>query len=214
MSAAVIGLAVLAGLLAVATLALLIDGGHLGAASAALRPWGRTQPAPMVEDGAQRILFPFLAPALSRLALETALRLARAESATLMPVFLAPVPQTLPMDSPLPRQSGLIVATQEAIELRASAYGVPVEARVERGRTGRHALRAAIASERFDLIVIAAAAPGAPGFAPDDVAWLLRHAPGEIIVLRAGQADSLLDVQQEEESPAGERRTVAVPSAY
>ena len=212
MTAAVIGLAVLAGLLGVATLVLLADTGRVGAASAALRPWGRTEPAPLVEEGAQRILFPFLAPALSRLALETALRLARAESATLLPVFLAPVPQTLPMDTPLPRQSGLIAATQEAIELRAAAYGVPVEARVERGRTGRHALRAAIGSERFDLIVIAAAAPGAPGFAPDDVAWLLSHAPGEIVVLRAGQADQLLDV--EEESPVNKRGTVAVHSAY
>jgi nucleotide-binding universal stress UspA family protein len=201
MTAAAIALAVLAAALAVTLVVVLIQDGRLGTLSVALRPWGHTEPAPLVEEGAQRILFPFLAPALSRLALETALRLARAEHATLLPVFLAAVPQTLPMDAPLPRQSGMAVA-----------YGVPVEARVERGRTGRHALRAAIESERYDLIVIAAASPGAPGFAPDDVAWLLSHAPGEIVVLRAEEEDPLLDV----EAPRSQdgRHTIAVPSAY
>jgi hypothetical protein len=209
MTAAAIALAVLAAALAVTLVVVLIQDGRLGTLSVALRPWGHTEPAPLVEEGAQRILFPFLAPALSRLALETALRLARAEHATLLPVFLAAVPQTLPMDAPLPRQSGMAVATQEAIEQRAAAYGVPVEARVERGRTGRHALRAAIESERYDLIVIS---PGAPGFAPDDVAWLLSHAPGEIVVLRAEEEDPLLDV----EAPRSQdgRHTIAVPSAY
>jgi nucleotide-binding universal stress UspA family protein len=212
MTAATIGLAVAAVALAVTLGVVLTLDGRLSTLSTALRPWGRTEPAPLVEAGAQRILFPFLAPALSRLALEAALRLARAEDATLLPVFLAIVPQTLPMDAALPRQSGMAVATQEAIEQRAGAYGVPVEARVERGRTGRHALRVAIESERFDLIVIAAASPGAPGFAPDDVAWLLSHAPGEIIVLRAEEEDPLLEIER---SPSSDgRRTVAVPLAY
>jgi nucleotide-binding universal stress UspA family protein len=212
MTALAVALGVVAVALALALGALLVRTGQLAVLSAALRPWGRTEPAPLVEAGAQRILFPFLAPALSRLALEAALRLARAENGTLLPVFLAPVPQSLPIDAPLPRQSGLAVATQEAIEQRAAAYGVPVEARVERGRTGRHALRAAIENERFDLMVIAAASPGAPGFAPADVAWLLSHAPGEIIVLRAEEEDPLLEIDR---SPSGDgRHTIAVPSAY
>jgi nucleotide-binding universal stress UspA family protein len=213
MTAAMILLAVVAVALAVTLIAVLTLDGRFTLLSNALRPWGRTEPAPraVAEAGAQRILFPFLAPALSRLALEAALRLARAEDATLLPVFLAIVPQTLPMDAPLPRQSGMAVATQEAIEQRAAAYAVPVEARVERGRTGRHALRAAIENERFDLMVIAAASPGAPGFAPDDVAWLLSHAPGEIFVLRAEEEDPLLEIER---SPVDGRRTIAVPSAY
>ncbi len=212
MTALVVVLGVLVIALAAALGVVLVRTGELAVLSAALRPWGRTEPAPLVEAGAQRILFPFLAPALSRLALESALRLARAEDATLLPVFLAAVPQSLPIDAPLPRQSGLAVATQEAIEQRAAAYGVPVEARVERGRTGRHALRAAIENERFDLIVIAAASPGAPGFAPDDVAWLLSHAAGEIIVLRAEEEDPLLEIEHSPTSDGG--RTVAVPTAY
>ena len=168
----------------------------LAAALAALsarhvaRPVRRAPAAPA--GGARRILFPFVAAALSPRALDAALRLARAEDATVLPVFLAHVPMHMPLDAPLPRQSGMAIATQEAIEQRAAAFGVPVDARVERGRTSRHALRQAIANERYARIVIAAAAHGTPGFAPDDVAWLLDNAPGEIVVLRPGDEDSLL----------------------
>jgi nucleotide-binding universal stress UspA family protein len=144
------------------------------------------------ERSGGRILFPFFASALSRRALDAALRLARAEDATLVPVFLARVPLTLPLDSPLPRQAATCIPLQEAIEQRAAAYGVPVDSRLERGRTYRHALRQTIANERFERIVIAAAATRGDGFGPDDVAWLLEHAPGEIVVLRPGAEDQLV----------------------
>ena len=162
---------------------------------------------------APRILFPFLAPALSRRALGTALRLARAEGAVLVPVFLAPVPRWLPLDAALPRQAGTAVATQEAIEQRAARLGVPVDARLERGRTARHALLRATACERYERIVVAAAAPGAPGFAPGDVAWLLAHAPGEIVVMRPGHEDDLLEIEPAAE-PDGHGPTVALPAAF
>jgi nucleotide-binding universal stress UspA family protein len=147
---------------------------------------------PVAEPTERRILFPFVGSALSRRALDAALRLARAEDATLMPVFLARVPLTLPLDSPLPRQAAVCLPLQEAIEQRAAAFGVPVDARVERGRTYRHALRQTFATERFERIVMAAATDGGPGFGPDDVAWLLATAPGEIVVLRPGAEDQLL----------------------
>jgi universal stress protein family protein len=134
--------------------------------------------------GGGRILFPFVARALSHRALDAALRLARAEDATLVPVFLARVPLHLPLDAPLPRQSQIAIPLQEAIEHRATAFEVPVDARIERGRNQRHALRQMIDHERFDRIVIAAAVHTGPGFDADDVAWLLDNAPGEIIVLR------------------------------
>ena len=60
------------------------------------------------------------------------------------------------------------------------------------GRNRRHALRQTIANERFDRIVIAAAAHGGPGFDPDDVAWLLANAPGEIVVLRPSADDQIV----------------------
>lgn len=141
--------------------------------------------------GRHRILFPFVAGALSKPALDAALRLSIAEDATLVPVFLAQVPLTLPLDTALPRQSGICLPLQEAIEQRASEVGIPVDARIERGRSYRHALRHAIENERFDWIVVAAASHGHPGFDADDVAWVLDHAPGEIVVLRPSEDEHI-----------------------
>jgi nucleotide-binding universal stress UspA family protein len=155
------------------------------------RQLGRRRPVRLPGECPRRVLFPFVASALSRRALDAALRLARAEEATLVPAFLASVPLHLPLDAPLPRQSNVAIGLQEAIEQRAAAFGVPVDARIERGRTNRHALRQTIAHERFDRIVIAAAPHGGDGFDPDDVAWLLDNAPGEIVVLRPGTEDAL-----------------------
>ena len=116
--------------------------------------------------GGERILFPFIGGALSRRALDAALRLANAEDATVVPIFLARVSLHLPLDAPLPRQSGLAIPLQEAIEHRATAFDVPVAARIERGRTYRHALRTAITHERYSRIVIAAAAHGHRALTP------------------------------------------------
>jgi nucleotide-binding universal stress UspA family protein len=140
--------------------------------------------APPSATGTTRILFPFVARALSPRALDAALRLARADGGTLVPVFLARVSLDLPLDAPLPRQSGLALPLQEAIEQRAAHYGVPVDARIERGRTYRHALRQTIENERFDRIVIATTGTSRAGFSADDAAWVLDNAPGEIIVIR------------------------------
>src|ERR1019366_6397118 len=52
----------------------------------------RKRPGRLPTVGARRILFPFVANALSERALDASLRLARAEGATLVPVFLARVP--------------------------------------------------------------------------------------------------------------------------
>lgn len=144
----------------------------------------RPTPSPPPPKANRRILFPFVAEDLSRRALDAALRLAVAEEATLVPVFLARVSLDLPLDAPLPRQCSMAVPLLEVIEQRATDAGVPVDSRIERGRNRRHALRRAIATERFDRIVMAAASHGSPGFDADDVAWLLGNAEGEIVVLR------------------------------
>jgi nucleotide-binding universal stress UspA family protein len=187
----------------------------------AVRHYQYAQRRPLAVPGqrARRILFPFEASALSKRALDAAFRLASAEDATLVPVFLARVPLTLPLDTALPKQAGVAISLQEAIEHRAAAHGVPVDARIARGRTYRHALRSAIATERFDRIVIAAAAERGHGFDPDDVAWLLGHAPGEIVVLRPATADELEPARarrlrpRRREAPAGLRRRMASRAA-
>jgi hypothetical protein len=150
----------------------------------------RRRPPPTARSN-RRILFPFVAEDLSERALGAALRLAAAEGATLVPVFLARVSLDLPLDTPLPRQCSMGVPLLELIEQRATEAGVPVDSRIERGRNPRHALRQAIAQERFDRIVIAAASHGNHGFNADDVAWLLDHAKGEIVVLRPSGEDQI-----------------------
>lgn len=133
----------------------------------------------------RRIAFPFLGRSLSEPALASALRLARAESATLVPIALAVVPRRLPLASALPRQSGPALDLLEVIEQRAAREGVPVDGRIERGRTSRHALTEALGHEPFARVVIAAETRSGEGFTPADVAWALEHITAEIVVLRA-----------------------------
>jgi hypothetical protein len=149
--------------------------------------------APVQATSTRRILFPFVAGALSQRALDAAMRLARVEGATLVPVFLARVSLDLPLESALPRQCSMAMPLLEAVEQRATEAGIPVDSRIVRGRNRRHALRQAIAEEKFDRIVIAASAQGSTGFDPDDVAWLLDNAPGEIVVLRPSAEDQPID---------------------
>jgi hypothetical protein len=150
---------------------------------------GRHRRAETLQPGPKRILFPFAGHALSRRALDAALRLALADHATLVPVFLARVRLQLPLDAPLPSQCTEGLPLLETIEQRAAALGVPVDSRVERGRTVRHAMREAIAHERFDRLVVAAAGVRSAGLGSDDVAWLLDHAPGELVIVRPGGDD-------------------------
>ncbi len=131
-----------------------------------------------------RILFAFIGGALSQPALDATLRIARAEHATLVPAYLARVPMHLPLAAPLPRECVEAMALLEAIEHRATRAGVAVDARIERGRTYRHALSELLAHEHHDRIVVAADTAGSDGFDATDIAWLLEHAPGEILVLR------------------------------
>jgi hypothetical protein len=138
---------------------------------------------------ARRILFPYVADGLSRQTLDAALRLASAEGATLVPVFLARVPLSVPIDTPVPRQSEVATALQDAIEHTAATCGISIDARIECGRSYRHALRQTITNERFDRVVLAASPPGHGGLNPDDIAWVLANTPGEIIVLRPGTDD-------------------------
>ena len=69
--------------------------------------------------------------------------------------------------------------------------GVPVDGRIGRGRTVRHALRELLADERYDRIVVAAATAHTDGLSAADVAWLLEHAPGEVAVLRPADEAAL-----------------------
>jgi hypothetical protein len=79
-------------------------------------------------EAVHQILLPFTGAEISRRAVDAALRLARAEGATLMPAYLAQVPKSLPLDCAIPKEADRAMAMLEAIEQRASAEDVPVDA--------------------------------------------------------------------------------------
>jgi nucleotide-binding universal stress UspA family protein len=135
------------------------------------------------------ILLPFTGTTISRRAVDAALRLARAEDATLMPAYLAAVPMRLPLECPIPAEAERAMPLLEAIEQRAAAQGVAVDARVERGRSYRHALERLLARERYDRVVVPATAQVAAGFSGEDLVWLLEKAPAEVLILRPDPQD-------------------------
>jgi nucleotide-binding universal stress UspA family protein len=140
-------------------------------------------------EAIHRILLPFTGTEISRRALDAALRLSRAEDATLMPAYLATVPKRLPLDCSIPRQAGQAMPMLEAIEQRATAQHVPVDARIERGRSYRHALARLLEAEPVDRVVVPAGATGTNGLSGDDLVWLLDRAPAEVLILRPAPSD-------------------------
>ncbi|WP_354700379.1 hypothetical protein DSM112329_00652 [Paraconexibacter sp. AEG42_29] len=138
---------------------------------------------------ARRILLPFTGTSISRRSLEAAIRLARAEDAIIMPAFLASVPRHLPLGAPLPAQCLQAMPLLEAIEQRAIAAGVRVDARVGRGRSFRDALRQVIADEPVDRIIVSASANPRGGPSAQDLQWLLTKAPTEVLILRPAPED-------------------------
>jgi nucleotide-binding universal stress UspA family protein len=166
-----------------------------------IRELKRRRTEALITAAPTRILFPFVGEALSTPAFDAALRLARAEGATLVPAYLAVVPLNVALETPLKREAEAALPLLEAIEQRATALGVTVDSRIERGRTVRHALLLLMAEESFDRIVVAGASNGHDGFSSDDIAWLLEHAPGEIVILRPAR-----DVARLNGRPFDERR--------
>jgi universal stress protein family protein len=137
----------------------------------------------------RRILFPFIGSTISQATLDATLRLARSQEATLVPAYLVIIPHHLALGSPAPvRESEEALPVLELIEQRASRAGVPVDSRIERGRSHRHALATLVEHERYDTLVVPARTSTSDGFDAADVAWLLENAPGEVLVLRTGEA--------------------------
>ena len=144
----------------------------------------RLRPKAQRPEAVHQILLPFTGTEISRRALDAAMRLARAEDATLMPAYLAQVPMSLPLECAIPTEAGKAMSILEAIEQRANAQGVPVDARIERGRSYRHALARLLEEEKVDRVVVPAHANGGEGLSGDDLIWLLRKAPAEVLILR------------------------------
>ena len=138
----------------------------------------RRRPRPTGREGARRILVPFVGR-LDDTVLQAAIRIAHAESAVLVPAYLVVVPWRLPEESPLRVEVEAAMPLLEAVEHAALKAGVPVDARIEKGRSRTHALRRLWEVERFDRVVAPAA-----GFTPKELTWILANAPAETLILR------------------------------
>jgi hypothetical protein len=131
-----------------------------------------------------RILVPFTGGALDGTVLSAAIRIARAEDAKLVPAYLIVIPLEHAEDAPMQQQVTVAMPLLEAVEHAALRAGVPVDARIESGRTPIHALKRLWEAERFDRIVVPAPVGRRAGFTPKDLAWMLTHAPSETLILR------------------------------
>jgi hypothetical protein len=117
--------------------------------------------------------------------LDAAIRIARAEEAVLVPAYLLLLPLELGPESPATAEVSVAMPLLEAVEQAALRAGVPVDARVERGRTPTHALSRLWEVERFDRVVVPAGRGS--GLSPGDLAWILTHAPSETMILKPAE---------------------------
>jgi hypothetical protein len=146
--------------------------------------WSRRLPRLDHRTRVGRILVPFTGGALDETVLSAAIRIARAEDAKLVPAYLIVVPLELAEDAPMQKEVSVAMPLLEAVEHAALRAGVPVDARIESGRTPIHALKRLWEAERFDRIVVPAPAGRRPGFSPKDLVWMLTHAPSQTLILR------------------------------
>jgi nucleotide-binding universal stress UspA family protein len=149
-----------------------------------VRLWPARKPASH-RDGQRRLLLPFTASQLDPEVLDAVLRIARADDAVVVPAYLLVVPLEFSLDAPVQHDElKRAMPILEAVELAARRAGVPVDARIERGRAPIDGIRRLWEEESFDLIFVPAPAPGHPGFSPKDLAWMLTNAPSEMLILR------------------------------
>jgi hypothetical protein len=140
---------------------------------------------PETRTGQPRLLVPFTDRQLDPTVLDAALRIARAQDSVLVPAYLMVVPLEFSLDAPVQHaELGRAMPILEAVELAARRAGVPVDARIERGRSPVDALGRLWDVESFDRVVVPAPAPGRAGFSAKDISWMLEHAPGEVLILR------------------------------
>jgi hypothetical protein len=199
-----------------------IRGALVTVALAPLRLYRRLR-RPRLVAGSRRVLVAFTRGHLDPTVLDAAIRIARAEEATLVPAYLIVIPMQFTLDAPMSREVSLAIPLLEAVEHAASRAGVPVDARVESGRTPIHSLERLWNVERFDRIVIPAPADREPGFTPKELLWMLTHAPSETLILRpdptlrearqvAPHAPAIKRVERLR--PAVEPSRAAVPAAH
>lgn len=144
--------------------------------------WWRSSRRP--EPRQRRVLVPFTDGELEPTVLDAAIRISQAEEAMMVPAYLIVTPFEYTLDAPMHQQVELAMPLLEAVEHAALRAGVPVDSRVESGRSPTHALRRLWEAEHFDRIVAPAPVKAGAGFTPKQLQWLLSNAPSETVILR------------------------------
>jgi hypothetical protein len=137
----------------------------------------------------RRILMPITGEAISTRSIEAAVRLAETETATVVLALLIRVPRELPLESRFPALGTQAMPLLDAVEQRAAAQGLTVDARIARGRTYRDALNHVLNQEPFDGIVVAITDNPHIGLSADDLKWLIQRGPAEITIVRSHSDD-------------------------
>jgi hypothetical protein len=158
------------------------------------------------------VLVPFTRGHLDPTVLDAAIRITRAEDATLVPAYLILVPMQFALDTPMTHEMALAIPLLEAVENAAGRAGVAVDARVESGRTPIHALERLWSVERFDRIVIPAPAGREPGFTPKELLWMLTNSPSETVILRPDPGAGKQEVAATDGRAARPRTQVTRPA--
>ena len=163
--------------------------------------------------GPKRVLIPFTRGRLDPVVLAAAVRIARAEEATLVPAYLILIPLEYPLDAPMSQEVTRAMPLLEAVEHTATRAGLPCDARIESGRTPIHALARLWDVESFDRIVVPAPTERTPGFEPEELLWMLTHAPSETLVLRPDPRPTAPVTEPAGRRRPGEAGRVARPEA-
>ena len=126
------------------------------------------------------MLVPFTGGELDPVVLDAAIRIARAEEATLVPAYLIVMPLEYRLDAPLQHEVAVAMPLLEAVEHAALRAGLPVDARVETGPHAHPRAPAALGGRA----VRPHRRPGSgrrgdDGFTPKELQWILVHAPTE-----------------------------------
>ncbi len=112
--------------------------------------------------GQGRILVPFTSGELDSVVLDAALRIAQADEAMLVPAYLIVVPLKFSLEAALKNEVEIAMPFLEAVEVASLRASVPVDARIERGRTPSDALERLWEVEAFDRDRGTGAAPRPP----------------------------------------------------
>ena len=117
--------------------------------------------------------------------LDAAIRIARAEDATLVPAYLIVIPLEYPLDAPMQQRGArwrCRCSRRSSTPRCGPAY--PSTRASRAAARPIHALQRLWDAERFDRIVVPAPAGGSHGFTPKELHWMLVHAPSETVILR------------------------------